>query len=361
MSSRTHRVVSYNLLSSNLAAESHFVTCTKNQLASRLRGPRLLAKLDAEIAAQPTLLCLQELSQTWGSDLHTHLANKGYHLVTAFYGQRHNGHMGVAIAFPTEHYELKSTVIRTIAETRDLYKAPEPTLVARVVAAVALVFAWFASFVVARKHAARDPYEYAMARENVVVAVQLACKHSQKTFWVATYHMPCAFMYPQMMTVHSSLVLQFVAKQAGAQPFVLAGDFNWSPKHEQYQLYTAGTLAESSAARPPPPGPIAQNWSIDVPPVRSAYAECGGEPAFTNWAQIKSEPVFKETLDYIWLSKHWRVDDVLRHQPTVGPLPTESDPSDHLLIAATLALTEHAKREANDDKKSGGGGRKKRD
>ncbi len=344
------RVVSYNLLSSHLAAESHFVTCTRDALASKLRGPRLLAQLDAEVQHHPgAVLCLQEVSQSWASELHTHLAAKGYHVVAAHYGQRHNGHMGVAIAFPTEHYVLADCTIRTIAETRDLHKAAQTgSLAARAVAWLVwlLTLRWLAALFRGTAAAAgdrdRDPYEYAMARENVAIVLRLRCKQSNTSFVVATYHMPCAFRHPQMMTVHSSLVLQFVAKHAGSLPYVLAGDFNWTPAHDQYALYRTGTLPAKSAARPPPPPAIANGWSIDVPPVRSAYAECGGEPPFTNWAQVKAEPVFRETLDYIWVSPAWRVVAIKPLHVDAGPLPTVAEPSDHLLIAATLELVPRA-------------------
>lgn len=49
---------------------------------------------------------------------------------------------------------------------------------------------------------------------------------------------------------------------------------------------------------------------------------------------------FHGSLDYIFLSKGWKVVDTLR-LPTLaearGPFPSDEQPSDHLMLAATLA------------------------
>lgn len=83
-------------------------------------------------------------------------------------------------------------------------------------------------------------------------------------------------------------------------------------------------------------------WSLKVNPLRSAYKEWHGhEPAFTNWAQVKQEVPFKDTLDYIFISPQWTVLGTapLPNEATnSGPLPTEHEPSDHLLISADLSF-----------------------
>ena len=83
-------------------------------------------------------------------------------------------------------------------------------------------------------------------------------------------------------------------------------------------------------------------WACRVQPMRSAYAEqLGREPDFTNWAQIRDEPPFVDVLDYVFLSPHWRVRGVQElpsRDAIPGPLPTEQEPSDHLLLAAEIAV-----------------------
>ena len=46
-------------------------------------------------------------------------------------------------------------------------------------------------------------------------------------------------------------------------------------------------------------------------------------------------------LDYIFLSREWKVKgvkDLPRRDDVNGPLPTDKEPSDHILIAADLSL-----------------------
>ena len=88
-------------------------------------------------------------------------------------------------------------------------------------------------------------------------------------------------------------------------------------------------------------------WTPEISqPLRSAYATYQGkEPKFTNYAQVRKNPVFIETLDYIWLSQAWQVNSVLPLpglKEVDGPFPNEIEPSDHIAIAAELTH-EHSK------------------
>ena len=52
---------------------------------------------------------------------------------------------------------------------------------------------------------------------------------------------------------------------------------------------------------------------------------------------------FTDTLDYIWISDHWDVKSVMdlpnrESLVDVKSFPTVSEPSDHLMIGATLQL-----------------------
>ena len=95
----------------------------------------------------------------------------------------------------------------------------------------------------------------------------------------------------------------------------------------------------------------------------------GREPDFTNNAIIRGQDQFTETLDYIFISKHWQVDAVkpLPARPAYAqlevtgqaarqecdqaptsqpvdidgkPYPDSEQPSDHLMLAATLSLSQ---------------------
>ena len=77
--------------------------------------------------------------------------------------------------------------------------------------------------------------------------------------------------------------------------------------------------------------------------LRSAYQVANGqEPEFTNhaWTSGMPEP-FTDTLDYIWISDHWDVESVMdlpnrESLMNIKSYPTESEPSDHVMIGANL-------------------------
>ena len=62
---------------------------------------------------------------------------------------------------------------------------------------------------------------------------------------------------------------------------------------------------------------------------------------FTNFAQIKGDPQFIDTLDYIFISPAVEVKEVMHlpHRNDVkGPFPSKAEPSDHIMLAATLTV-----------------------
>jgi mRNA deadenylase 3'-5' endonuclease subunit Ccr4 len=92
-----------------------------------------------------------------------------------------------------------------------------------------------------------------------------------------------------------------------------------------------------------PPIEEGDTWTPTLTtPLGSAYVTAAGsEPDFTNYAKVQSDPVFIETLDYMFHSPGWNVDSVLplpRREEVEGPLPNETEPSDHILISGTFSL-----------------------
>lgn len=65
-------------------------------------------------------------------------------------------------------------------------------------------------------------------------------KQNAGAFCVGTYHMPCMFLVPPVMTIHASMAIQHFAQLAGSDPLVFAGDFNFTPQSECYKLVTEG-------------------------------------------------------------------------------------------------------------------------
>eukprot|EP00008_Paramoeba_atlantica_P013671 CAMPEP_0201495326 /NCGR_PEP_ID=MMETSP0151_2-20130828/53392_1 /ASSEMBLY_ACC=CAM_ASM_000257 /TAXON_ID=200890 /ORGANISM="Paramoeba atlantica, Strain 621/1 / CCAP 1560/9" /LENGTH=140 /DNA_ID=CAMNT_0047884251 /DNA_START=616 /DNA_END=1038 /DNA_ORIENTATION=- len=127
-------------------------------------------------------------------------------------------------------------------------------------------------------------------------------------------------------------------------PAILAGDFNIKADSDLYTLLSTGALPPQVEERALREMPELRNYDlrISLPLFKSAYQSfLGKEPAFTNYSFV-TEP-FYGTLDYIWLTDHFEVKDVLRLPDKIddidSPLPTLSEPSDHLMIGADLELS----------------------
>lgn len=205
-------------------------------------------------------------------------------------------------------------------------------------------------------------------RSNVIVGATLQHKETGTTFCVANYHMPCLFYVPQTMTLHVELAVRYVQEMAkkasmrkfgpaGEQgdkndriPYVLAGDFNFKPLDGVYSYLTTGNLDPNDQFFPTPPlHDPSFTWTPEIlEPVKSAYASFDGkEPDFTNYARIREDEPFIDTLDYIFVSPSnidvTGVQPLIHRDHSQGPFPNlESnvkEASDHVLIAADLEIT----------------------
>lgn len=350
-----HRLVTYNVLCSHLAGPNHFRYCKPEFLDRAYRLPLILEKLEAEMKNN-SIIALQEIGQEWAGDLHTFFSERGYYFVCRHYGSRFNDYMGVGLAVPTADYQIMENNNKRVADTYWMPRLPKPHWIVGMIMGfityfTTMFFNWVLYFKLAKKP--HDLWDHVGGRWNILCGVKLRHRASDETFWVTTYHMPCAFKNPDMMTVHASLALQYTQKLAGlgeqkegqereVLPYVLLGDFNFKPEDGMYELYVNGTLSSSHPAFPEIPERL--KWVPDVVPVRSAYLEANGEePEYTNNARVQEMEPFKETLDYIFLSDEWKVGSVLdldlpTKEEQDHPFPDEFEPSDHVLMAANLSL-----------------------
>lgn len=319
----------------------------------------------------PVIFCLQEVSHDWVGPLHTFFANRGFHMVTALYGRKFNGYMGIATAYPMNQFETLNVDIHRLSDKRE-GGWPRPPLISKDESSISKRLKSVLSTlsqklippilrtIVSSNNSNREdqnPWERSEYRSNKFVAIRLLRKSDgeeyddSKPFWIGNYHMPCAFREPAVMTIHAEMVahrIQQLAKQSSsnnnsstgeADDYILAGDFNILPESPHYQLLTTGkfdddpvsevivdeddehtpttntTAATSSttAAAPSIYPPIFHNveWKSNIDGMRSAYSDHQNqEPEFTNYAFVgDQEEAFVGTLDYIFLSNNWKVLD----------------------------------------------------
>jgi 2',5'-phosphodiesterase len=382
-----HRVVSYNVLCSHLAAPDHFQFCKPEYLDRNYRMKLIQEKLLVEMK-KDSIIALQEIGQEWAEELHTFFSKHNYYFIVRHYGSKFNDYMGVGLAVPLNTYDIEQIKNKRVADT--CWFKPEPKN--KMNWLFAFIINWFNYFIMIFTNLilrltillklTNEPYNaftHALQRWNILMCMKLRHKITNEIFWVCTYHMPCAFKNPDMMTIHASLALQYIQRitktskllsssyansnsgdsdtenENNAEPYILLGDFNFKPLDGQYQLYINGDLDKDHIAYPKN---IPKNfktgngdYKVNVIPVRSVYKEYNGtEPEYTNNAIVsfmggKPQPHFKETLDYIFISSQWKnitSIQALDYLPSKTeqdiPFPSENEPSDHVLIAANLTL-----------------------
>lgn len=351
------RVASYNLLSSNYSDPREMKKCDPADLVWSTRLQRLQDKLSTEIK-QDAVIGIQELSQTWASGLLPFFFREGYHVLTAHYGGKHSGYMGVAMAWPGKTYEALETNVEKISDLGAWPTRPKNSTLSWIMSIPSRIVSLFV-----RSKEPYDPWMTAKGRSNQLAMVRLKDRATGATFWVGSYHMPCLFGTPekrQTMVMHAYLALKALQDKAArtGDPYVLLGDFNFQPGQAPYKLITEGRLDKLHEDFPQLPSyatdDIKAAWALeDLKPMRSAYATVNGrEPECTTNAWMhhldsktseESVKTFTETLDYIFCSEHWQPVSV-RPLPsrdelaTIPSFPTASEPSDHMMIGARIAL-----------------------
>jgi len=409
------RIVSYNVLSSELSEPDHYSTLNPDHLNPLNRLPIVLQKLDNEITIQSNenenekeqdkikspIICLQEVSHDWAGSFHTYFANKGYHFITGLYGKKFNGYMGVGIAFKPSDYTVVDVDISRIADKREggwprppfknkssstgigLFKSRIQKVYNGLYKSLSSTIQSFLSIWGYKKpRSPIEPWSMSENRFNQLVTIKLQDKKTMKSFAIGNYHMPCAFYAPMVMSIHTDLAARHVQRFAGAgsiatkegdgsvtddtdttettttdasssgsttgsMPYILAGDWNIKPGDSSYRLLTTGMMDKGAPEWPTPKFGV--EWKPTSTKMRSAYAVASidgkTEPDFTNYARIKEEEPFIDTLDYIFLSDEWNVTGVKElpnRQNAYGPFPNldpnVNEPSDHIMISADLEL-----------------------
>ena len=341
------RVTTYNVLSSHLAEPTYFTSCDPKNLDALVRLERVQKKLSVEMEKR-SIIGLQEVSMTWSGPLHAFFAKRGYHVVSHLYGKPFNNYMGVLLAIPLDTYELSRVDVQRLSDCAKWPRKPkdleEKGVVKRYVVDP-IVRMWRAARNARPQYPPQDDWELAKGRFNSIVYANVTHKQTGVSLGVSTYHMPCMFRNPKVMTLHSALAATYTMRESekdGTKNSILMGDFNVKPIDGSYELLTTNNLDENDVFYPIP---YEGTEYIVEPPARmvSCYKEVNGEePDFTNYAKIKDDEPFIDTLDYIFVTENIRVDAVapLKHRDEVtdGPYPSENEPSDHVLLAADVTV-----------------------
>lgn len=287
--------------------------------------------------------------------------SNNYDFIYTCYGNKIFNNFGIAIAFPTLHYNLIDGNISKVCDTKHFYSSSEKNddnisnlndLNSIVIDPIQNIdntsnLNEISSLGLDRESSISSIWSDVNNRPNEMITIQLEPKSSSlnssnssnQPFYIATYHMPCVYYNPAIMAIHCSLATQQLQRLAKSSPYIFAGDFNITPNDILYQLLTTGNIIQSNEKDYNPLN--TNDWKLQFEPMRSCYSVyLGKEPEYTNNTLNKTMK-FINTLDYIFISSHWNVTNVL-NIPSLQSLdihyPNENEPSDHVMIAAELEL-----------------------
>lgn len=322
------RCATYNLLAEYFCDAAYFRHCNPSHLKYGIRLRSAMQILQDEMHAG-SILCLQEVSYCWKRDLASFFAARSRNY--AFHTPR-EGSLNVGIAYPADKYKV---VDETVVVVKSLYPFPRKDSTVVATMKQGLGQAGFSLL----NGEALDVKNLTLNRPNAMTCLRLQCKSSGAEFVVGTFHMPCCYKTPSIMVAHAALSAKYIHDWSKGAPYIYCGDFNSTPATSPYRLLTQGSLPDDHPNFPH----LGDGWLPSISPLRSAYeVKDGREPEFTNFARVKNDPAFVDTIDYIFISKEWKVDAVKKLptiQETKGPLPNDREPSDHILIASNLSLS----------------------
>jgi mRNA deadenylase 3'-5' endonuclease subunit Ccr4 len=304
----------YNVLANSMATKDFFQVEKDEYLELSNRMPKILNSID-EMITNDSIIALQEVDiKLAASGLHQKFIDNNYYPLTAHYSTMESrDYFGNVIAFPTKLYKL---ITYGQVKIGSLISAPEN----RTEAFLPLF----------NRKVDHDVYTEAMKRDTCLLYVVLEDKNTNKRFVVSTYHMPCTFWWPGVMTLHVDTLLKQIDILKQDLPCILLGDFNAKQYTPVYNYITQCIMDESYYPLP--------NWEkSDNLQLTDARIAVNYPLIPTTKCKNKNGDLFCEILDYIFVSKEFEVTKFDQKQ-TNEIMPNLKEGSDHLPIHARLLL-----------------------
>tara|TARA_A100001015_G_C14968219_1_gene703961 strand:- start:675 stop:1625 length:951 start_codon:yes stop_codon:yes gene_type:complete len=308
-------IATYNVLS-DVYAEKSLVNISNQDVINFDKRLDLFKIKFLNLMKGNYVICLQEVTKKFGDEIISFFFSNSYNCVYDNYSGEYNGYMGVLIAYPN-FYKISNIVRKKISDD-----IPED-----------------------------EDEVWTIAKKKSNVSIGITLEYKRMKFCLVTYHMPCIFgdnSNLPVMTIHLFALIRFAYEYTNDLPLILAGDFNFDPTKSLYNLVTTGYMNTNDSYFPKK---FVKDFDLKIKKMRSAYkVKLKKEPEFTTCAKKKSEKfVFKECIDFIWISDHWRVNKVIfneihnsknyyKDKDNKLILPSLCEPSDHFCIGATLFI-----------------------
>lgn len=340
MPSKPLQFIQYNVLSPCFTKKATvFPDCDRRDLEENTRFDRVWKRIAMRITKpdvpEHTIVGLQEVNLEWAKRFTDCFAEIGMNFHYICYGEGYK--LGVGLAYPKqlvkECHSIKVTALRLGAT---FPCASPPYMFSNGPSGPVVVYQHYWGQYEQRHH------EWASIsdKQNHLLALRFAPREGAP-FLVATYHMPCAFMAPNIMLAHTVRLFQWLQHQD--IPYVLLTDFNQMPDSDNVRMLL-GTIppkADATVFKIPGQGRDCQ-WR---PVLRQipAVDVCMPSIECTTWARPREgNEEFVATLDYIFYSRgDWKdiVTDVdLTRDEIDAPgftMPNASQGSDHAMVVST--------------------------
>jgi mRNA deadenylase 3'-5' endonuclease subunit Ccr4 len=316
MSSFEVNVVQYNVLSSALSNPTNHPHNDQDDLNPDNRYNHIISKLTPEIK-KSAVICLQEVSEEWVSKFIVYFHKNDYTMIYRLYGNKFNGYMGIAIAFPAimKLNRMSIKMIGSLIPKGD--NSVEQTW-------GDYLWSFYEEPVVVMDHWAR-------ARNKWNSTICLELEHDGNVFVVATYHMPCDFNRQTVMMLHTHYLNRYCQDFAVGLPLILTVDANSTPDRPATDFTLTGKsdfVLQTS------------NTSVDVElncePMSSVLPVNDSTIWTCNSQSQRSDEPFIGMLDYIFTSKGAFTQASYRSDVTDELMPNKDEPSDHVMLTAYI-------------------------
>lgn len=323
------RVMTYNLLSSDLVNKEWFPYVNKRYLSDEYRIEKTKKLIESWMKVN-FIICLQEVNDKWNEILKEVFEGK-YKFISATY---YSGTMGVGIAYPANHFiELDTQIYKCSDKIKDIMKNNKKDITLKEM---------------------NDQLCYSADIQNIAITLTLDVLHYgesiNKRIMITNYHMPCKFTEEYIMLSHlHSLkhnvmkIKKRLEKKYKINGSIIAGDFNMIPNEKHYRYFTEDFTETHEEYKRLREFYSDNEHKLDITTgIRSAYRVLHGkEPEYTNVSK-QPDKTFVECLDYIFIMGDISVDSSLVGLKVDNPAyvcyPNGLCPSDHLPLSATLSI-----------------------
>lgn len=325
-------IVTYNVLcsSESYSSPSSFPACVADFL-NPVHRLRVLKTQLLRYIQEGTIICLQEVTETWYSELFVFFTLHNYAFLHSGYSNHWADYMGCSIAYPMAKYAAQTVKILHIGASIPLpFYKKKLEYIDRI---------------------PNDTIVYARGRPNTALMVAF-----DNGLCIANYHTPAAYWHPSVqptITLHNVRFIIEAQEFAAGRPLVAVGDFNNIPNSVAYNMIRGLPYNAKDTYYPrndlwypknTPEDDISKiEWAEGLEPMedaREGFYIPTSHSIRTDFTDPEKPPTLKSlTIDYVFHTPNiviTKLEPIPIFTDDIS-LPTKINPSDHLPVCVHFA------------------------